>query len=196
MRHFSKSILAIAAFSASCLASAGSLVMDFEGLAVGTLISVTNPYAGVTFAPAAPLGSGGQVVDSPISNAPSGVNALLITPSTTMTTSFAANGFSFYYTTTDGYGPDDIIINGTAYSVPSAPLGGTCPTPTPYPGLCAWSLFTYTGPVGVPLVVDFSALAYHYYLDNVTVVPEPASIALVGLGLLGAGFASRRSRRA
>jgi PEP-CTERM motif len=198
MRQFTKSFLAIAALSVAAAANA-DIVLTFEGLtADGTsasLIGNTNPYTvpfGVTFGPA----GAGEVVTVPATtNNPSGVNSLQVSPGLMMSTAASVYGFSFYYTAVAGTSPLTIDVNGNSVILP--PVSGATCTPT-YPGLCDWNLYTYSGSLGTPLSVTFGTgfpVDYRLFLDNITLVPEPASLALVGLSLVAVGFASRRRRQ-
>ena len=65
-----------------------------------------------------------------------------------------------------------------------------------------FTTFQYTFSVAAPTVVNLSFEGaggdnVGMLLDNVSVsIPEPGTLALLGLGLVGAGFARRRERRA
>jgi PEP-CTERM motif len=211
MRQLTKVILAIAAVFSTAASNATSMVLTFEGVTPGGYVDDyynggPGGNLGVSFtAPAGGPPGGALALTNSLgppgfSNEPSASTVFQPNYTTIMTTIGGVYGFSFYYSSVDGYGTPGIarsvVINGTTFDVPASPDSSTCGGV--FPGLCAWSLFTYTGGAPGPyaLTVDFTGLGYQFLIDNVTIVPEPASLALVGLGILGAGFASRRRLRA
>jgi hypothetical protein len=203
MGQFIKSVLGAVVLSAASIASAGVIDVNFDDPALVVGISPGNFYVplGIHFGPPPFSGGTGGLVSTMTSH--SGPNSLAITPptvvtapfGTVLTTDFSVYGFSFYYTSSDNLNPNtpgSIVINGDTVVLPASP---SCP-PATFPGLCNWVLFTYAGPLGAPLTVDFTGLANNYFVDDLALVPEPTSLALVALGLIGAGYASRRRQRA
>jgi hypothetical protein len=100
---------------------------------------------------------------------------------------FNGNGTLDFYS-------DNVPIADSLGDTPSPPLAF-------YPNLVTISEVgpegnnsaTYTPTAGQP-GFDPSGPTYHFISDGVAAVPEPASIAILGAGLLGVAFFSRRRR--
>ena len=124
-----------------------------------------------------------------------------------LTTIFSDGGFIFRieaYTSATKWTAVDIVSNAH----PLTPLGTVTYVPLDAFLACGFSDAVVTVTCGIGGAVDFSNLgalqaiidpngsfvSLDLTLDQVTVVPEPSGIALVGLALLGLGVTARRRK--
>jgi len=205
-----KAILGLAvaaALATPVVASAnGIIVLDFEG--IGNLQPVGNFYAGlgIDFSTAtlaiidSDAGGDGNIANEPSPDTVMfflGTNEVILNVAAGFTT-----GFSFFYSSyTDASVRIWDDVNGGGNLLASLPLRGqyneNCVgDPTGF--YCNWTaegvLFN-----GVAKSVDFVGEPDRVAFDDITFgtnrpgeVPEPASLALLGLGLAGLGMARRR----
>lgn len=212
-------LAAISAFALGSIgsASAGTVVLTFEGL--GDQTPIGDYYNGgpggnfgISFGPdALSIISGASGGTGNFSGSPSmpTVAFFLSGPGDVMDVPAGfTTGFSFYYSAIAYPGAVQVYsgLDGTGsllanLDLPVTPSGGA-PECT-YGSYCPWS------PVGVAFggtaeSVIFTGTANYIGFDNITLgadipcagtsCPEPASIAVLGAGLLGLGATTRRRR--
>jgi hypothetical protein len=215
-----KAILMALAVSSGTAVSAAPIVLTFEG--VGDVASVNNFYNGGTDSAGnsgtnygIAFGSNALgVIDSDaggsgnIANEPSPSTALFfLTGSATLNYAPGfTDGFSFYYSsaaaaTVNVYDGLNATGNLLASLALTAQFSNNC-AGDPNGQFCNWTAVgaTFTG---TAKSIDFGGTVNQVAYDNITFgsatpggndVPEPGSLALVGLALGGAGFVSRRRK--
>jgi hypothetical protein len=207
-------LVAVASLSAPMVAPAAVIVLTFEG--VGDLNSVGEfynggggPDYGVSFSPEtlalvdSDAGGNGSFANEP---SPSTVMFFLEADEAVLNVAAGfRKGFSFFYSAAEA-GSVRVYsgVNGTGSLLASLDLvaqfdQGCSGDPTG--DYCNWT------PVGVLFAgiarsIDFGGAANFIGFDDITfgsdkpgVVPEPGSLALLGLGLAGLGIGRWRKRR-
>jgi len=217
-----KTILALAVaatFATPLVASAnGIIVLDFEG--VGDFAAINDFYNGgtdscgntgidydVSFGANAlavvDLDAGGT---GNIANEPTPNTALFFLSGSAILNYAAgfADGFSFYYSAARAAAVnvyDGLNGTGNLLGTISLPVNfnNDC-TGDPSGNYCNWSIGSLAF-AGIGRSIDFTGTANFVAFDNVTfgstdpnVIPEPGTLALLGLALSGLGFVARRRR--